>query len=79
MVHKTARLFQNGRSQAVRLPKEFRFKGEEVRISRDKDRVILEPMEQGDWGDAFWQIFGAFGEDFELGDRTQQQARVLFP
>ena len=35
----------HGRSQAVRLPKEFRFPGKEVRVRRDGDRVILEPME----------------------------------
>jgi antitoxin VapB len=41
----TAKLFMHSRSQAVRLPKEFRFEGKEVRISRDGDRVILEPAE----------------------------------
>ena len=40
----TAKLFQNGRSQAVRLPKAFRFEGvSEVLIERDGDRVILSP------------------------------------
>jgi len=41
----TAKLFTHGRSQAVRLPKEFRFEGREVRVSRVGNRVILEPME----------------------------------
>ena len=41
----TARLFMHGRSQAVRLPKAFRFEGKEVRVSRIGDKVILEPME----------------------------------
>jgi antitoxin VapB len=40
----TAKLFMHGRSQAVRLPKEFRFSGTEVRVSRVGDKVILEPM-----------------------------------
>lgn len=40
----TAKLFMNGRSQAVRLPQEFRFEGEEVRIHREGNRVILEPV-----------------------------------
>ncbi|MGE3247869.1 MAG: antitoxin [Beijerinckiaceae bacterium] len=39
-----AKLFMHGRSQAVRLPKEFRFEGEEVRVSKIGDRVILEPI-----------------------------------
>lgn len=37
----TAKIFQNGRSQAVRLPKEFRFTGTEVFIYREGDKVIL--------------------------------------
>jgi antitoxin VapB len=44
--HKTAKLFTHGRSQAVRLPKEFRFEGNEVRVSRSGDKVILEPLEK---------------------------------
>ena len=41
---KVARLFRNGRSQAVRLPKEFRFEGDRVRIRRVKEGVLLEPV-----------------------------------
>jgi antitoxin VapB len=42
----TAKLFKNGRSQAVRLPKEFRFKGREVAIRRDPatGEVVLAPL-----------------------------------
>lgn len=40
----TAKLFRNGRSQAVRLPKEFRFEGNEVRIRRLGESVVLEPV-----------------------------------
>jgi antitoxin VapB len=40
----TAKLFTTGRSQAVRLPKEFRFSGKEVRIRRFGTGVLLEPM-----------------------------------
>ncbi|HEY2498085.1 MAG TPA: type II toxin-antitoxin system VapB family antitoxin [Candidatus Angelobacter sp.] len=39
-----AKLFQNGSSQAVRLPKEFRFKGDKVRIHRVGKSVVLEPL-----------------------------------
>lgn len=42
-----AKLFKHGGSQAVRLPKEFRFEGEEVEVRRDGDRVILEPVTSG--------------------------------
>jgi len=41
---KTAKLFRNGRSQAVRLPREFRFEGDEVRIRRAGEGVLLEPV-----------------------------------
>ena len=41
---KVAKLFRNGRSQAVRLPKEFRFEGDRVLVSKVKDGVLLEPM-----------------------------------
>lgn len=39
-----AKLFQNGRSQAVRLPKEFRFEGDRVRVRRVGNGVLLEPL-----------------------------------
>ena len=53
----TAKIFQNGRSQAVRLPKAFRFKGDEVKISKKGDRVILEPLEKSNWPEGFWDAF----------------------
>jgi antitoxin VapB len=43
-----ARVFWSGRSQAVRLPKEYRFEGTEVRIRRQGSAVILEPIPT-DW------------------------------
>jgi antitoxin VapB len=43
---KRAKLFRNGRSQAVRLPKEFRFPGTEVRIRHAMGGVLLEPVEK---------------------------------
>jgi antitoxin VapB len=41
-----AKLFVNGRSQAVRLPKEFRFEGKEVRVRHALGGVLLEPVEE---------------------------------
>ena len=65
----TAKLFTHGRSQAVRLPKEFRFKGKEVRVSRLGDRVILEPMEPGPMP---WALIDGTGETpFMPGGREQ--------
>ncbi|ABD09122.1 SpoVT/AbrB-like [Rhodopseudomonas palustris HaA2] len=51
----TAKLFMHGRSQAVRLPKEFRFEGTEVRVRRVGDKVILEPMEKKPFDYAAWR------------------------
>ena len=53
----TAKLFQNGRSQAVRIPRAFRFKGTEVKIRKEGDKVILEPLEARQWPDGFWNDF----------------------
>jgi antitoxin VapB len=43
-----AKLFTNGRSQAVRLPKEFRFEGKEVKVRRVLGGVLLEPVDPED-------------------------------
>ena len=45
----TAKLFQTGRSQAVRLPKAFRFEGEEVFIKRVGNGVLLIPKDKKPW------------------------------
>ena len=42
---KTAKLFTNGGSQAIRLPKEFRFPGKEVRIRRTKTGISITPID----------------------------------
>ena len=39
-----AKLFKNGRSQAVRLPQEFRFEGDRVRVRRQGNGVLLQPV-----------------------------------
>jgi antitoxin VapB len=51
----TAKLFMHGRSQAVRLPKEFRLPGREVRVSRIGDKVILEPLERSPFDVGAWR------------------------
>ncbi len=58
----TAKVFWSGRSQAVRLPKSFRFAASEVRVRRRGAAVILEPLAQ-DWA---WleQIVGPLDDDF---------------
>jgi len=53
-----AKLFLNGRSQAVRLPKAFQMPGKAVHISRDGNKVILEPIEDS-WDQWFDTIKSA--------------------
>jgi antitoxin VapB len=51
----TAKIFMHGRSQAVRLPKEFRLPGKEVRVSKVGDKVILEPLEKAPFDIESWR------------------------
>ena len=51
----TAALFMTGGSQAVRLPKEYRFEGSAVRIRREGPAVILEPLERASWPPGYWE------------------------
>lgn len=72
----TAKIFMNGRSQAVRLPKEFRLKGTEVRIRKEGQKVILEPLEKTQWPHGFWDIF-APDPDFEVPKPTPSKEFTL--
>lgn len=57
-----AKIFWTGRSQAVRLPKDYRFEGKEVRIYRDGRKVVLEAEESDqEWAE---RIAGSMDEDF---------------
>lgn len=60
-----AKLFMHGRSQAVRLPKAYRMPGSEVRVRREGEKVILEPMDIGavSW-DALWARIDAIDAVF---------------
>jgi antitoxin VapB len=65
----TARLFINGRSQAVRLPKEYRFKGDDVYIQKVGDAVILFPADK-QW-ETFLHGLNSFSGDFLSDGRDQ--------
>lgn len=47
-------VFINGRSQAVRIPKEFRFEGREVNVRRLGDGLLLEPIRKKTWPEGFF-------------------------
>jgi virulence-associated protein VagC len=52
----------------VRLPKEFRFKGEEVNIRRSGQKVILEPKKPRSWPRGYWKSWGKVPKDFRAPD-----------
>jgi len=54
----TAKIFTSGRSQAVRLPKEYRFKGNEVYIKKVNEKVILSEKPQKTWAEIFKDFQG---------------------
>jgi antitoxin VapB len=70
----TAKLFKHGRSQAVRLPKEFRLPGTEVRVRRVGRGVLLEPVERDikDIKAIFAEIDRLGGANFLPEGRPQQ-------
>ena len=67
---KTAKLFKNGQSQAVRLPKEFRFEGDEVFVRKLGNTVVLVPMDDP-WRTLI-ESLGEFSEDY-LEERDQPE------
>jgi antitoxin VapB len=73
---RTAKLFKHGRSQAVRLPKEFRMAGTEVRVRRIGRGVLLEPIERNPENIAatFAEIDRLGGADFLPDGRPKQPA-----
>ncbi len=75
---KTAKLFFNGQSQAVRLPKEFRFDGNMVFIKKMGRATILLPI-QNSW-DLLFESLNDFSDDFmqERNQPPQQHREDLF-
>lgn len=73
----TAKVFTTGRSQAVRIPKEYRFACDEVLIEREGERVILTPRPRS-WRDYFARA-SRFSEDYpdSIDDRPLQQRERL--
>lgn len=80
----TAKLFKHGRSQAVRLPKEFRLPGDEVRVRRVGRGILLEPIvrTKADIAAAFAEIDRLTGGEFLPEGRPEQppmpQDRPMF-
>ena len=68
----TAKIFQNGKSQAIRLPKEYRFEGSKVYIKRIGNAVVLIP-EHDSWQTLIASL-GQFSDDF-MNERLQPPAQ----
>jgi antitoxin VapB len=75
----TAKVFWSDNSQVVRLPKEFRFPAdtEEVKIHREGDRIVLEPVQVEEWPASFWRAFEGMPEDFERPPQVRQKREGL--
>ncbi len=72
----TAKIFTTGRSQAVRLPKAFRFSTKEVTIERHGDGVILRPkLDEATWAQQLADAIAAFGPDMQL-ERAEEWAQT---
>ena len=69
-----AKLFMNGKSQAVRLPKEFRFYGDQVYIKKMSNGVLLLPYENG-W-QAMVDALDLFSSDIFAGGREQPEQQT---
>ena len=77
---RTAKVFMTNRSQAVRLPKEYRF-GKGVRvvsIRREGDGIVLEPPRPKSFSRRFWRSIGSVPE-FERPTQIPQRRRKIFP
>ncbi len=66
----TARVFRSGNSQAVRLPKQFRFKGKEVEIFRRGSEIVLREKEKS-LARAF-ELLASLPDDFDLPKREKE-------
>jgi antitoxin VapB len=70
---KTAKVFKNGRSQAIRLPKEYRFKDDEVYIKKFDNLVMIFPMDDP-WAPLIDSL-DKFSDDF-MSDRNQPEIEI---
>ena len=68
MARKVAKLFKSGRSQAVRIQKEFRFEGSEVYIEKEGDRIVLSPKRASSWRE-FFENVPVVSDDFSVEPR----------
>ena len=76
-----AKVFWSGNSQAVRLPKGFRFTPgtDEVAIRREGESLILEPIPRQSWPEEFWGAFDGMPDGFERPLQVAQTREEIEP
>lgn len=75
MTRTTAKVFRNGRNQAVRIPVEMSFDTDTVTIEKRGDALILRPRYPAGWDRFFGDPSMVLPEDFETGDQPAPQER----
>jgi antitoxin VapB len=75
-----AKVFKSGNSQAVRLPREYRFAENvpQLSVRREGDRLVLSPLRPATFSAAFWRALGAW-PSFRRPEQVRQRRRRLFP
>jgi len=69
-----ARVFWTGRSQAIRLPKEFRFATDTVLVHREGQAVVVEPADE--WPDGYVESFAGVPDDFTRPSQGKIEKRT---
>jgi antitoxin VapB len=77
MKTKKAKVFWTGRSQAVRLPKEFRFETDTVLVHREGQAVVLEPAHE--WPEGYVDSFAGVPDDFTRPKQGEIEERTSLP
>jgi len=73
MKAKRAKVFWTGRSQAVRLPKEYRFDSDTVLVHREGNALVIEPADE--WPEGYVQSFAGVPDDFARPPQGEAEKR----
>ncbi len=74
----TAKIFRNGRNQAVRIPVDLSFDTDTVTLEKRGDALILRPHRKGGWNAFFADLSLSLPESFDTGEDPLPQERELF-
>lgn len=74
----TAKIFRNGRNQAIRIPVELSFDTDTVTIEKQGDTLIIRPRYEGGWDRFFSDPSMRLPDDFEVGEDPPPQDREFF-